>query len=47
MSEHLTSCRVEVIEGPIERTGAVGAMESVYFRDPDGSLVEVSNYSKT
>ena len=42
--EHLASCGVALIEGPIERTGAVGRIESVYFRDPDGNLVEVSNY---
>lgn len=42
--EHLASCGVELIEGPVERIGAMGSMESVYFRDPDGNLVEVSNY---
>jgi catechol 2,3-dioxygenase-like lactoylglutathione lyase family enzyme len=42
--EHLESCGVEIIEGPISRTGATGRLESVYFRDPDGNLVEVSNY---
>ncbi|MER8693835.1 VOC family protein [Mesorhizobium opportunistum] len=30
--------------GPVERTGARGPMMSVYFRDPDGNLVEVSEY---
>ncbi len=30
--------------GPVERTGARGTMMSVYFRDPDGNLVEVSEY---
>ena len=35
---------VDVIEGPVPRTGAGGAIESVYFRDPDGNLIEVSNY---
>lgn len=42
--EHLDSCGVELVEGPVERTGALGRMESVYFRDPEGNLVEVSNY---
>lgn len=42
--EHLASCGVELVEGPVARTGAVGAIQSVYFRDPDGNLVEVSNY---
>lgn len=42
--KHLASCGVEMVEGPVVRTGAVGRIESVYFRDPDGNLVEVSNY---
>jgi catechol 2,3-dioxygenase-like lactoylglutathione lyase family enzyme len=36
---------VVVIEGPVPKTGALGPMMSVYFRDPDGNLVEVSNYT--
>ena len=44
--EHLDSCGVEILEGPVSRTGAVGRIESVYFRDPDGNLVEVSNYQE-
>jgi catechol 2,3-dioxygenase-like lactoylglutathione lyase family enzyme len=35
---------VSVELGPIERQGACGTMESIYFRDPDGNLVEVSRY---
>jgi len=35
---------VAVEVGPVERTGARGPMMSVYFRDPDGNLVEVSEY---
>ncbi|HEY7060613.1 MAG TPA: VOC family protein [Chloroflexota bacterium] len=42
---HLAACGVAVEAGPIERAGAIGPMESVYFRDPDGNLVEVSRYS--
>ncbi len=42
---HLASCGVEIIEGPVERTGAIRQINSVYFRDPDGNLVEVANYS--
>jgi catechol 2,3-dioxygenase-like lactoylglutathione lyase family enzyme len=41
---HLNSCGVEIIEGPVRRTGATGPMISLYFRDPDLNLVEVSNY---
>ncbi len=42
--DHLTECEVEVIDGPVRRTGALGEIESVYFRDPDLNLVEVSVY---
>jgi catechol 2,3-dioxygenase-like lactoylglutathione lyase family enzyme len=41
---HLSSFGVKLIGGPIERDGARGLMMSVYFRDPDLNLVEVSNY---
>jgi catechol 2,3-dioxygenase-like lactoylglutathione lyase family enzyme len=34
---------VELVAGPAERDGATGKLLSVYFRDPDGNLVEVSN----
>lgn len=42
---HLRSERVDIIEGPVEKTGARGPMRSVYFNDPDGNLVEISSYS--
>jgi len=41
---HLKACDVAIELGPVERTGTVGLMTSVYFRDPDGNLVEVSEY---
>ena len=41
---HLKRKGIDIIEGPIERTGAVGKIESIYIRDPDGNLVEVANY---
>jgi catechol 2,3-dioxygenase-like lactoylglutathione lyase family enzyme len=42
---HLNSCGVRLVGGPVERNGARGMMMSVYFRDPDLNLVEVSNYA--
>ncbi len=42
--DHLKTCAVPIIAGPMPKTGALGAMQSVYFRDPDGNLIEVSNY---
>src|SRR5438445_4338149 len=44
---HLNSCGVKLIGGPVERNGARGVMMSVYFRDPDMNLIEVSNYTGT
>ena len=41
----LKESNVAIIEGPVAKTGALGPMQSVYFRDPDGNLVEVSNYA--
>ncbi|MGE5093660.1 MAG: VOC family protein [Betaproteobacteria bacterium] len=42
--EHLKACGVAIVEGPVARTGALGPMQSVYIRDPDGNLIEISNY---
>ncbi len=41
---HLAACGVAVKEGPVPKTGATGPITSVYFRDPDGNLIEVANY---
>lgn len=41
---HLNDCQVDIISGPVPKSGALGALSSVYFRDPDGNLIEVSNY---
>jgi catechol 2,3-dioxygenase-like lactoylglutathione lyase family enzyme len=43
---HLKSKDVSILMGPVPRTGALGPIISVYFRDPDGNLLEVSNYGK-
>ena len=42
--DHFASVGVALEVGPVERTGALGAMQSVYCRDPDGNLVEVAVY---
>jgi catechol 2,3-dioxygenase-like lactoylglutathione lyase family enzyme len=44
VQEDLARAGVPVEEGPVERTGAAGPILSVYFRDPDGNLIEVSRY---
>ncbi len=41
---HLESCGVAVTEGPAAKIGALGPMTSVYCRDPDGNLIEISSY---
>jgi catechol 2,3-dioxygenase-like lactoylglutathione lyase family enzyme len=41
---HLEELGVPVVQGPVPRTGALGPMISVYVRDPDGNLVEISSY---
>ena len=41
---HLESCGVEIEEGIVPRTGATGPIKSVYLRDPDQNLVEISEY---
>lgn len=41
--QHLKDCGVEIVAGPGPRTGARGVLESVYIRDPDQNLIEVSN----
>jgi catechol 2,3-dioxygenase-like lactoylglutathione lyase family enzyme len=42
---HLAAQAVAIEEGPVTRTGATGTIESVYIRDPDGNLIEISNYA--
>jgi catechol 2,3-dioxygenase-like lactoylglutathione lyase family enzyme len=40
----LTAAGVGTEEGPVPRTGATGPITSCYLRDPDGNLIELSNY---
>lgn len=40
---HWRTCGIEVIEGPVVRTGANGPITSIYCRDPDDNLIEVAN----
>jgi len=41
---HIEAEGVKIEEGPVPRTGAVGRISSIYFRDPDLNLIEVANY---
>ena len=41
---HLQTYQVEIIEGPASRTGAMGKITSIYIRDPDRNLIELSKY---
>ncbi len=42
---HLQACDVEIEVGPVTKNGARGPIRSVYVRDPDGNLIEVSSYA--
>jgi len=42
---HLEAQGIAIEESPVDRSGATGPIRSVYFRDPDGNLVEVANYT--
>ncbi len=44
VATHLAACGVDIEEGPVTRTGAVGSITSLYLRDPDGNLIEVATY---
>ncbi len=42
--EHVRGLGVTIEQGPVDRTGALGPMRSVYLRDPDGNLIEIASY---
>ncbi len=42
--EHLHDCGIAIEAGPVAKEGALGTIQSVYCRDPDGSLIEISSY---
>jgi catechol 2,3-dioxygenase-like lactoylglutathione lyase family enzyme len=42
--QHLSAEKITVIEGPVQKSGANGPIQSVYFLDPDSNLIEVSVY---
>ncbi|MGJ6124474.1 VOC family protein [Mycolicibacterium sp. Y3] len=44
VGDHLRACGIEITEGPVTKTGALGPMSSHYCRDPEGNLVEVATY---
>lgn len=41
---HLEECGVRIVAGPGPRAGAIGTIQSVYIRDPDQNLIEISDY---
>ncbi|HEV2098985.1 MAG TPA: VOC family protein [Stellaceae bacterium] len=44
VTTHLGQCEVAIVAGPGPRAGAIGTIQSVYIRDPDQNLIEISNY---
>jgi catechol 2,3-dioxygenase-like lactoylglutathione lyase family enzyme len=42
--DHLRKCGVVLAQGPVPKTGALGPMTSIYCRDPEGNLIEISTY---
>ena len=42
--DHITTLEIGILEGPVARTGAQGPITSIYLRDPDQNLIEISTY---
>jgi catechol 2,3-dioxygenase-like lactoylglutathione lyase family enzyme len=47
ITRHVNRCEIEIEEGPVARTGAMGPITSIYIRDPDFNLIELSVYEET
>ena len=45
VAARLAACNVPILQGPVAKTGATGPIRSIYFRDPDANLIEVSTYA--
>ncbi len=43
---HLATQGVEVVEGPVTKSGSRGPIVSIYFNDPDGNLIELARYDE-
>lgn len=43
---HLRAENIPIVAGPVPRRGALGPLRSIYFRDPDGNLIEVGEYGE-
>lgn len=47
VAQHIQACGIDILEGPVQRTGAQGVIVSIYLRDPDGNLIELSHYRES
>jgi len=46
VADHFRACGIAIEQGPADKRGALGTIVSVYCRDPDGNLIEVSSYKQ-
>lgn len=44
--QHLQNLGIDILQGPVQKSGATGPVTSVYFNDPDGNLIEVASYER-